>query len=472
MNETPARIVIRRIGLWAGVLMGIIIWYIPISSELSTFAHATLAIGTLMAIWWITEAIPISATALIPVILFPIFGVGTVAQTTSPYANPVIFLFLGGFILATALERCGLHKRIALSIVSGVGVSPHRLMLGFLLASALLSLWISNTATALMMLPIALSVGAIGSTFNSNTRSMSALLLAVAYGSSIGGLGTLIGTPPNAIMAGYLKQSHDINMGFGEWMYIGVPLVLVCLPVTYFILKWTMGLIKGANEHDVAAEIRVQRSSLGRWSFAEISMLIVFVLTAFSWMFQPLLSKIIPGLTDTGIAITAATMLFILPNGAGGRLMTWNDAERIPWGILLLFGGGLSLADAIQRTELAAWIGNSMSGLEVLPLPVIILVVTLVVIFLTEITSNSATAATFLPIMGALAVAMGYDPRTLVIPAALAASCAFMLPIATPPNAIVYSSGYINQVDMMRAGFWLNLVMACIITAAMMIVGY
>jgi len=336
----------------------------------------------------------------------------------------------------------------------------------------LLSLWISNTATALMMLPIALSVGMIGSDFSSNTRSVSALLLAVAYGSSIGGLGTLIGTPPNAIMAGYLEQSHDISMGFAEWMYIGVPLVLVCLPVTYFILKWTLGLIQGANEGDVEAEIRIQRRSLGRWSFAEVSMLIVFFLTACSWMFQPLLSKVIPGLTDTGIAITAATLLFILPNGVGGRLMAWHDAERIPWGILLLFGGGLSLADAIQRTELDAWIGNSMSGLEVLPLTVIILVVTLVVIFLTEITSNSATAATFLPIMGALAVAMGYDPRTLVIPAALAASCAFMLPIATPPNAIVYSSGKINQLDMMRAGFWLNIVMACIITAAMMIVGY
>ncbi len=457
-------ITLKNAGFILGPLVALIIWMMPAPDGMSNVAQAVMAVGTWMAIWWIMEAIPIGATALIPIIAFPLLGVGTVAQSTAPYANPIIYLFLGGFLLAAALESSNLHRRIALNIVANVGFSADRLILGFLLASALLSMWISNTATALMMMPIAFTVGKIGSGGKGYNPILTGILLAVAYGSSIGGLGTLIGTPPNAIMAAYLLQAYDIQMGFGEWMVIGVPLVVVSLPVCYFVLKYVLKTNTYEADSTVESQLTSSLKELGRWSSAEKRVFIVFSSTAVCWIFQPKLAEIIPGLTDTGIAIIGAILMFILPDSKGGRLLTWNDAERIPWGILLLFGGGLSLADAVQRSELAVWLGTQMAGLGSLPLPILIFLMTLMVIFLTEITSNTATAAALLPVMGALSVSLGYDPTVLVIPAALAASCAFMLPVATPPNAIVYATGNIRQSDMARAGFWLNMAMAVIIT--------
>ncbi len=460
---------LKTVGFVAGPLLAFVAWMLPAPDGMSDVAHAVMVVGMWMAIWWITEAIPIGATALIPIIAFPLMGVGTVAQNTAPYANPIIYLFLGGFLLASALESSNLHRRIALNVVALVGFSADRLILGFLLASALLSMWISNTATALMMMPIAFTVGKIGISHKGFNPLLTGILLAVAYGSSIGGLGTLIGTPPNAIMAAYLLQAHDIQMGFGEWMVIGVPLVVVSLPVCYYVLKHVLKTHTYKADSHVESQITTSLTELGRWSPAEKRVFIVFSSTAICWIFQPKLAEIIPGLTDTGIAIIGAILMFILPDSKGGRLLAWNDAERIPWGILLLFGGGLSLADAVQRSELAVWLGGQMSGLGSMPLPVLILLVTLMVIFLTEITSNTATAAALLPVMGALSVSLGYEPITLVIPAALAASCAFMLPVATPPNAIVYATGNIRQSDMARAGFWLNIAMAVIITFFMTI---
>lgn len=458
---------LKTVGFVAGPLLAFVAWMLPAPDGMSDVAHAVMVVGMWMAIWWITEAIPIGATALIPIIAFPLMGVGTVTQNTAPYANPVIYLFLGGFLLASALESSNLHRRIALNVVALVGFSADRLILGFLLASALLSMWISNTATALMMMPIAFTVGKIGSSHKGFNPLLTGILLAVAYGSSIGGLGTLIGTPPNAIMAAYLLQAYDIQMGFGEWMVIGVPLVVVSLPVCYYVLKHVLKTHTYKADSHVESQITTSLSELGRWSPAEKRVFIVFLSTAVCWIFQPKLAEIIPGLTDTGIAIIGAILMFILPDSKGGRLLAWNDAERIPWGILLLFGGGLSLADAVQRSELAVWLGGQMSGLGSMPLPVLILLVTLMVIFLTEITSNTATAAALLPVVGALSVSLGYDPVTLVIPAALAASCAFMLPVATPPNAIVYATGNMRQSDMARAGFWLNIAMAVLITIFM-----
>jgi solute carrier family 13 (sodium-dependent dicarboxylate transporter), member 2/3/5 len=460
---------IGKIGFWIGLLLGVLIWLMPPFAGLTQTAQATLALATVMVMWWMTESIPISATALLPLVLIPILGIGTMMQASSPYANPVIFLFLGGFLLATALERCGLHKRIAYFIVSLIGMSPNRLILGFLIASAVLSMWISNTATALMMLPIALSVGSIGSQYGNTDKAIAALLLAVAFGSNLGGVGTLIGTPPNAIMVGYLQQNHDIQIGFAEWMKIGVPIILVMLPIVYFVLKGTMGFTAKMDEEAIAKEVHYQRSNLGSWSAAEVRVTLLFVIAAIGWIFQPYIAPFIPGISDAGVSIFVGLLLFIVSDNKDGKLLDWSDAERIPWGVLVLFGGGLSLADAIQRTDLAVWLGDSMSGLAILPLPAIILVVSLMIIFFSEVTSNSATAAAVLPVMGALAVSLGYDPTVLVIPATLAATTAFMLPVGTPPNAIVFSSGKVRQIDMIRTGFWLNIASAIVITLMMML---
>ena len=458
---------LKSVGFVAGPLLAFVAWMLPAPDGMSEVAHAVMVIGIWMAVWWITEAIPIGATALIPIIAFPLMGVGTVAQSTAPYANPIIYLFLGGFLLAAALESSNLHRRIALNVVSLIGFSANRLILGFMLASAMLSMWISNTATVLMMMPIAFTVGKIGSGDTGFNPMLTGILLAVTYGSSIGGLGTLIGTPPNAIMAAYLLQAHDIQMGFGEWMEIGVPLVLISLPVCYFILKYVLKTNEYIADSNVEIQLKSSINELGRWSPAEIRVFVIFFTTALCWMFQPKLAAFIPGLTDTGIAIIGASLMFMISDKKGGKLLMWGDAERIPGGILLLFGGGLSLADAVQRSELAVWLGTQMAGLGSLPLPFLVLLISLMVIFLTEITSNTATAAALLPVMGALSVSMGYDPMVLVVPAALAASCAFMLPVATPPNAIVYATGRLRQSDMVRAGFWLNIAMAVIITLFM-----
>jgi sodium-dependent dicarboxylate transporter 2/3/5 len=460
---------IGKIGFWFGLLIGLLIWQMPPFGGLSGSAQATLAMAVVMVMWWMTESIPISATALLPLVLTPVLEIGTISQASSPYGNPVIFLFLGGFLLATALERCGLHKRIAYSIVSRIGMSPNKLILGFLIASSVLSMWISNTATALMMLPIALSVGSIGSKYGNTDKAIAALLLAVAFGSNLGGIGTLIGTPPNAIMVGYLQQNHNIQIGFAEWMKIGVPIIVVMLPIVYFVLKSTMGFTAKMDDTAIALEVRMQRSLLGSWSVAEVLVTLLFFVAAVGWIFQPYITPYIPGISDAGVSIFVGLLLFIIPDGKSGKLLEWSDTVRIPWGVLILFGGGLSLADAIQRSELAVWLGDSMSGLAVLPLPAIILIVSLMIIFFSEVTSNSATAAAVLPIMGALAVSLGYDPTILVIPATLAATTAFMLPVGTPPNAIVFSTGKVRQIDMIRTGFWLNIASAFVITAIMMV---
>lgn len=437
-------------------------------------AWRTAAVGAWMAIWWVTEAVPISATALLPLAAFPFLGILSINAAAAPYANPVIFLFLGGFLLAAAVERSGLHRRLALALVARAGTRPDRIIAGFMAAAGFLSLWVSNTATVLMLLPLATSIldrvraAAPAEPAVSETADFEiALLLAVAYAATIGGLGTLIGTPPNALLAGYLGETLGIRVRFVDWMIVAVPVVLVALPLTWLLLTRVLYRVR-AVELPVSAEtVRAERLALGRMSRLEVFTATVGTLTAAAWIAQPFIGRFIAGVSDAGIAIAGALLLLIVPlDRQGSRAIDWQAAERIPWGVLILFGGGLSLASAIQQSELATWIGSSVEGLRTLHPLVLIVVVTTLVIFLTELTSNTATAATFLPIVGSVAVGAGLHPLLLTVPAALAASCAFMLPVGTPPNALVFASRRLTIPQMARAGILLNLLLIVLITIA------
>ncbi|TVR58802.1 MAG: SLC13/DASS family transporter, partial [Gemmatimonadales bacterium] len=431
------------------------------------------AVGVLMAVWWISEAIPIPVTALLPLVLFPLLGVATIGESTAPFANPVVFLSLGGFLIALAMERWGLHRRVALYVLSVVGTRPAAVIGGFMVASALLSMWVSNTATAVMMLPIGVSVIGLltrsslsGAEPGPTMRQVAeadgfplALMLGIAYACTIGGLATIIGTPPNAFLAAFMLETYGVEIGFDRWMLLGVPMMLTGLPIAWLVLtKWAYKVsdepISGAGE--LVAE---QRRGLGPISRGEGLVAAVFAFAAISWMFQRLIAPFVPGISDAGIAMTAAFLLFVIPVSLrkGQFLMNWEWALKVPWGVLILFGGGLSLAAAIASTGLADWIGTSLAGLQAIHLFFIVLVIVVVTVLLTELTSNVATAAAFLPILASLAIGMGVDPLLLVVPATLATSCAFMLPVATPPNAIIYGSGYVTIPEMARTGLMLNI---------------
>lgn len=462
-----------RLGLYLGFVLFLIVLLLPAPEGLDQAAWRTAAVAILMATWWITEAIPIAATALIPIVLFPVLEISPIGDATTPYANPLIFLFMGGFIIAIAMQTWGLHKRIALNIVNVVGVKPSSIIIGFIIASAFLSMWVSNTATALMMLPIAVSVLQFVENKKEDgkpavTNFEIVLLLSIAYACNIGGIGTLIGTPPNALMAAFMLENYGIEISFARWMMVGVPLVFLMLPIMYILLSRFIFPIKMKELPGGKSIIMNQLEGLGSISKAETRVAIIFTATAFLWIFRPLISEVIPGLSDAGIAITAGVALFIIPNGktSGGNLLQWSNLRDLPWGILILFGGGLSLASAISSTGLAAWIGEGVSGLDTLPIILLLLVVILIVVFLTEITSNTATAAAFLPILASSAIGIGQNPFLFVIPAAIAASCAFMLPVATPPNAIIYGSGKVSIPQMAKAGIWLNIIVSVILSIA------
>ena len=465
----------HRVGLFLGPAAFLIILLIPVPDGLGPQAWAVAGVALFMAIWWVTEAIPIPATALLPIVLFPILKVGSVAEATRPFANPLIYLFMGGFIIALAMERTNLHRRIALNIVSRVGTSPTSIILGFMAAAAFLSMWVSNTATAMMMLPIALSIISLVEsekaikTGQLDSRFSLVMLLCLAYACNIGGIGTLIGTPPNALMAAYMLDNHDVKIGFAQWMMIGIPIVVVTLPVVFFVLTRVVFPVQLKEIPGGAEMIAKELQKAGVMRRAETMVAIVFGITAILWVTRPLLENYIQNLSDTGIAIFAAVVMFLLPVDfkKGEYVLSWEDAKKLPWEVLILFGGGLSLAAAITNTGLAEWIGMSISGLDWMPIIVLIMTSLLVIIFLTEITSNTATAAAFLPVLASVAIAMGLDPLLLVIPATIGASCAFMLPVATPPNAIVYGSGLISIPQMARAGFIFNILMVFIVTGMM-----
>lgn len=470
-----------RLGFFAGPVIFIVMLLIPPPETLSQEAWSVAAVGLLMAIWWVSEAIPIPATALLPIILFPILKVGTIAAATQPFANPLIYLFMGGFIIALAMERTNLHKRIALNIVMLVGTKPKAIIIGFMISAAFLSMWVSNTATAMMMLPIALSIIGLVETDEAmeqaevETNFALVMLLILAYSCNIGGIATLIGTPPNALMAGYMLETYGVDIGFGQWMMVGLPLVIISLPLVYFILVKFVYPIKLKVIPGGHGLIKAQLAQAGKMSGPEKMVAIVFFTVAVLWITRPLLESTIPNISDTGIAIFGAVIMFMLPINFKKFefVLTWEDAKRLPWEVLILFGGGLSLAAAITSTGLADWIGQSLQVLDFLPLVALILLSLFVIIFLTEVTSNTATAAAFLPILASVSIAMGFDPLLLVIPAAIGASCAFMLPVATPPNAIVYGSGYVSIPQMAKAGLVLNILMIFVVTAVVyLLAGY
>ena len=445
---------------------------VPAPDGLSTEAWNTAATALFMVTWWITEAIPIPVTSLLPLVLFPLLGGGTMQEAAAPYANPIVFLFLGGFLIGTAMMRWNLHKRIALNVILRVGTSPRAMTLGFMIATALLSMWVSNTATTVMMLPAALSlIALVDSESDQATQQRFALvlLLCIAYGANIGGIATLIGTPPNAFLAAFIESEYDYSISFARWLLVGLPIVIVGLPLTYLVLTKVLFPFSTGRIMDGGGVIREKIAELGALSRGERLVAIVFGSTAVLWIARPLLTPIVPGLSDAGIAILAGICLFVLPVDLRGGVFVheWKAAKELPWGTLLLFGGGLSLAAAMSRTGLAEWIAQSLSFVDLLPALLIVLVVTAVIVFLTELTSNIATTATFLPLLAALALGAGENPLLLAIPATIAASCAFMLPVATPPNAIIYGSERITIPEMARAGLLLNVLFIGVITALM-----
>jgi sodium-dependent dicarboxylate transporter 2/3/5 len=470
----------RRIGLVAGPLLCGLVLALPAPAGLTVDAWRTAAVGVLMAVWWVTEAIPIPATALLPLALFPLLGAATIDDAAAPYANPLLFLFLGGFLLALAVERWGLHRRLALSVIARIGTRPKRLLAGFMASAGLISMWVSNTATTLMLLPIGLSVvdwlapegaasepvGGPGAAPADTRRFATMLMLGIAYGASIGGLGTLIGSPPNALVAAFLSETYDVEVGFVEWMAVGIPIVVVALPIAYLVLV-RLHPIEGGSS--IAPErIAAELAALGPMSRAEKRVAAVFTLTALAWVTRPILERWVPGLSDAGIAITGALVLFVIPAGGerGAFVLDWGTALRVPWGVLILFGGGLSLAATIEGTGLAGWLGASMGGLGGWPWIAILVAIAVVVVLFSELASNTATAAAFLPIVGALALQLGSEPILLAIPTGLAASGGFMLPVATAPNAIAYGTGAITMGQMARAGVLLDVAFVVLVAAA------
>jgi sodium-dependent dicarboxylate transporter 2/3/5 len=464
---------------WTGWVLGpaalLYTLLVPPPDGLGVEGWRTAGAGLLMAIFWITEPIPIPATALLPLVLFPLLGLATIQVAAAPFANPIIFLFLGGFIIALAMERWNLHRRVAIGLIDVMGTRPAAIVGGFLLASALISMWVSNTATALMMLPIAMSVTRLlptGAARTPEVRNLgTAVVLAVAYGSTSGGMATLIGTPPNALLAGYMSETYGVTIGFGQWMLLGVPVMLVTLPAAYLVLTRLMFTLDSRELPGMSALIAEQKSGLGRLGGAELAVAVVFGLTAAAWVVQPLLARIVPLISDTTIAIAGALVLFVVPVNwrRGEFVMTWEATRGVPWGVLLLFGGGLSLAANVDRHGLSTYLGGLAGSLEGLPMLLILCAVCFGILMLTELTSNTATAATFLPITGALALSLGQNPLLFLIPTALAANCSYMMPVGTPPNAIVYGSGLVTLPQMARTGLILNVALVPILVGLLLL---
>ena len=463
----------KNIGLFLGPLAFFLVKFFYNPEGLSNEGLSILASTLWVAIWWITEAVPIYVTALIPIILFPLSGGLELKQTTAAYGHKFVFLFVGGFILAIAIEKWKLHKRIALNIIGLVGTKKSNIILGFMIATAFLSMWISNTATAVMILPVGL---AIISQLKDNPKTIEnenlvfgkTLMLAIAYSASIGGMATLIGTPPNLVLAGVIKTSYNVEINFLQWMSFGLPISIFLLFICWKYLTSVAYKFDNQNFDSGIDEIKDQLKSLGKISYEEKSVMIIFIATALAWITQSfVIKKYVPEIDDTIIAIIAAVTLFIIPNKKGDKkLLAWEDAVKLPWGILLLFGGGMALAKGFDSSGLAIWIGSQMSFFDTIPLLALLLFLVAMVNFLTEITSNLATTAMLLPVLVALAETIGVNPYYLLVGATVAASCAFMLPVATPPNAVVFGSKILKIDDMIKKGFWMNLISIFILTAA------
>lgn len=438
---------------------------------LSQEGFMLLGITIWMAIWWVFEVVPIAVTALLPIIFFPLFGVLSLGDTTARYGHKFVFLYLGGFILAVAIERWNLHKRIALHIIKALGSKASFLILGFMVATAFLSMWISNTATTVMMLPIAIAItNQINDQNDTNDKRVNyfskALMLSIAYSASIGGVATLIGTPPNLVLAGVLESLYGIKIGFFEWMTFAFPISVFLLFICWKYMTSFAFKLKGLRFSGGKDQLNIMIKKLGKLSYEERMVGLVFLFAALGWIFRSLIQKVIPAIDDTIIANAAAILLFLIPSkqAKGKKLLTWEEAVKIPWGIIILFGGGMALAKGFTETGLANWIATKITIFEGVSIIVFILIVAAMVNFLTEVTSNLATTAMLLPILSPVALSFNMHPYLIMIAVTLSASCAFMLPVATPPNAIVFGSGYLKVSDMAKKGFLMNVISIIVIT--------
>lgn len=469
-DTAPPRAV-RLWGLAAGFVLAFGLQLFPPPEGLAPEGWVVASLALLMCAWWGTEAIPLPATALLPLVVLPLTGVAPLRDAGVHYMSPIVLLFLGGFILALTLEKWRVHARIALNIVVRAGGRPRALILGFLIATAFLSMWISNTATTLMMIPIAIAV-AEAETGARDARNpfAAALILAVPYAASIGGMGTPVGTPTNLIAINYLTEAAGRSVSFMQWMVIGIPVVVLMLPLAWVVLTRVSLKVDARAQGAAEAEVRGRLKALGRVSPPEARIALLFGAVAILWIVrEPLVTWLAPPHIqaldgteiDAAIALLGAVLAFLIPaggeRGEGKALTDWETAVRLPWGAILLFGGGLSLAAAMGKTGLAAWLGAQMAGLSILPALAMVLILVLLLVFLTELMSNVAMITTFMPVIAALALAGGIDIMTLAIPAAIAASCGFMLPAGTAPNAIAYGTGVISMNQMLRAGFWIDI---------------
>lgn len=459
-------------GLLLGPLLFLILLLLPTPTGMPEHGLQVAAVAVLMATLWITEAVPIPVTALLPIILFPLLGILNIKEATSYYAHPLVFLFMGGFLIALAIEKWHLHKRIALMTILFVGVSSKRIILGFMLATAFLSAWISNTATAMMMVTIGMAVARQAQPVDQQQTAFStALMLGIAYAASIGGVATLIGTPPNAILAGVIESSYNIEIGFLQWMTYAAPLSILFLFICWYYLTHIAFTPEFDELPGGRKVIEDQLKQLGPTSLAEKKVMMVFCLVALGWIIRGLLDvPLLNALGDEGIAISGAILLFIIPANftQWQFLLDWDATRKLPWDIIILFGGGFALAGGFASSGLTEWLAQQLGGLQTMPTLLIIFMVVLLVIFLTEVTSNTATSSLMLPVMGAFALAIQLDPMYLMVATAMAASFAFMLPVATPPNAIAFSSRLFSIPQMARAGLWLNITGSILITGFVM----
>ena len=461
----------KKIGLVTGPLVFILTLMFFHPEGMGSKANAILAATLWIAIWWITEAIPIAVTALLPIILFPLSGGLSLTETTASFGHKYIFLYVGGFIIAITIEKWNLHKRIALNIINFIGTDIVNIILGFMVATAFMSMWISNTATSVMMLPIGMAIVAQlrdnpETKEDENLIFGKALMLAIAYSASIGGMSTLIGTPPNLVLAGVVEETFNYEISFAQWFKFGFPISCVLLFICWQYLTRFAFTFKQKEFPGGRQEIKRQLDALGRISYEEKLVLAVFAFTAIAWMTRSyFLKPIIPAIDDTIIAMFSAILLFLLPTkGRERHLLNWEEAVKLPWGILLLFGGGMALAAGFESSGLAQWIGSQMTLLQGVAILLLVLLLIAAVNFLTEITSNLATTAMLLPILYPMALTIEVHPFILMVSATVAASCAFMLPVATPPNAVVFGSGYLRIPDMVRVGIWLNILSIFLLT--------
>lgn len=497
----------QKTGLVLGPLLFIAMLLLPVPEGMNAPALRVAAVALLMASWWMTEALAIPVTALLPIILFPLLGVMPTARVTLAYGDQVLFLFMGGFIIAIAMQRWNLHRRLALTVVCKVGSSPERLVLGMMLATALLSMWVSNTATAMMMTPVAIAViestrrakqantedgvKAEGSMPAGRQDNFSiALMLSIAYAASIGGFATLVGTPPNAIFVGQLDRLYNQQVGFLDWMLMAAPISACVLALCWFLLTRVFFRMPNARVANSAAGDYIARelAAMGPMSRAEKRVALIFLCVAVAWVARGFLDQLTPEsflwplfgallstpgwdmVSDSAIAMAGAFVLFIVPAGVrradthDGFLMDWDSAVKLPWDVILLMGGGFALAEAFTVTGLTEWLASQFGVLQGMPVFVLTLLIVVFIVFIGEMTSNAATATMFIPVMGALAVSMDMPPLTLMVPTVIATSLGFMLPVATPPNAIVFGSRYLRIEDMVKAGVWLNLGGALIVT--------